>query len=329
VAVTVGVIGAGFGRRTVVPAFEAAGCAVTGPVSARDDAAVQELCRSELDLVCVHSPPFLHARHVTWALEAGRRAVLCDKPFGCSGDEAQAMFDGARAAGILHLLNFEFRLEPARVEVAERLAAGDIGPVEHVEWTALTAGSRHPLRRYGWLFDPTRGGGWIGAWGSHAVDALRWWVGEVVDVTSAPRTTITERPDEHGVLQRCTADDGFTAALRLSTGATAMLDSSFASAVTLPARLVITGRDGTIEVVNDHHITLRRADGSREESTPPGVDGDPHAPAMTAWARTVAAAVAEGRQIGPSFADGVACARVLDALRLASSLTPEVEHFRP
>ena len=79
----VGLIGTGFGGRVVAGAFEATGCEVTDVVTARDAAGIAALCRSELDLVSIHSPPFLHREHVAMALEAGR-AVLCDKPFGRS-----------------------------------------------------------------------------------------------------------------------------------------------------------------------------------------------------------------------------------------------------
>ena len=58
------------------------GCEVVDVVSARDDAGVANLCdRDDLDLLAVHSPPFLHAPHVRRGI-AGGHAVLCDKPFG-------------------------------------------------------------------------------------------------------------------------------------------------------------------------------------------------------------------------------------------------------
>ena len=79
--VRVGIIGTGFGARVVAGAFDAADCDVTDVVTARDASAVRALCRSDVDLVAVHSPPFLHASHVAMAVDAGR-AVLCDKPFG-------------------------------------------------------------------------------------------------------------------------------------------------------------------------------------------------------------------------------------------------------
>ena len=44
-------------------------------------------------------------------------------------------------------------------------------------------------------------------------------------------------------------------------------------------------------------------------------DGDGHNQAMVAWAGTVREAVTSGNQISPSFADGVACMRVMDQWR--------------
>ena len=111
--VRVGVIGTGFGATVVAPAFTATSdCEVVDVVTPRDDAACAALCaRSDIDLISVHSPPFLHRRHVDWAIEAGH-AVLCDKPFGLDADESRAMTEHAEAAGIVNLLNFERRFDP-------------------------------------------------------------------------------------------------------------------------------------------------------------------------------------------------------------------------
>jgi hypothetical protein len=43
-------------------------------------------------------------------------------------------------------------------------------------------------------------------------------------------------------------------------------------------------------------------------------EGDGHLPAMRPWAVIVREAVSEGRQIQPSFVDGLACAEVVDRL---------------
>ena len=113
--VRVGVIGTGFGASSVAPAFEAADdCAVIEVVTPRDDAAVAALCaRADVDLISVHSPPFLHLDHVRRAIDAGH-AVLCDKPFGLNAEESATMTELAKDAGVVNLLNFERRFDPGR-----------------------------------------------------------------------------------------------------------------------------------------------------------------------------------------------------------------------
>jgi predicted dehydrogenase len=313
--VRVGIVGTGFGARVVAPTFTDAGLDVVDVVSPRDDAAVAALCRrGDLDLVSVHSPPFLHATHVGWALDAGH-AVLCDKPFGRSADEAAGMVAAAEQAGVVHLLNFEFRHEPARLRLKQLLDDGAVGTPEHLQWSAITSGSRIPLRRFGWLFEREPGGGWIGAWGSHAIDAVRWLLGEITAAGARCTVTIRERPDRDGIVQTCDAEDAFTAWMTVEGGATVGIDTSFAATVTLPTHVVICGSEGTVEVTGDRRIVVRRSDRTMEEIELPPRSGDPHAGALGGWAHAVAEAVTEGRQITPSFADGLACARVMDALR--------------
>src|SRR5207302_11147600 len=97
--VRVGVVGSGFGARVVAPVFAATpGCEVVDVVSARDEFAVAALCgHGDVDLVSVHSPPFLHPGHVRLALAAGH-AVLCDKPFAMNSAEAAALVVDAETA---------------------------------------------------------------------------------------------------------------------------------------------------------------------------------------------------------------------------------------
>jgi predicted dehydrogenase len=313
----VGVIGTGFGRRVVAPVFtETEGCEVVDVVSPRDDATVKELCaRDDVDLISVHSPPFLHAANVRSALASGR-AVLCDKPFAMNADEARSLLDEATSAGVIHLLNFEFRRHPARRKARELVRSGIIGDVEHVSWLSYSAGSRRPMRRFGWLFQRETGGGWIGAWASHAIDSIRWIFGEVTAAQASLRTGVRERPDREGGMHACDAEDGFTASLTLESGATVCIDTTFVAPAEMPSRMTILGSEGAMEWVGDRHITIRRADGSREQfelETP--TDRDPHLVPMRAWAADVRDAVHDQRQIEPSFADGVACDLVLDMLR--------------
>jgi predicted dehydrogenase len=271
--------------------------------------------------VSVHSPPFMHADHVRAAIAAGK-AVLCDKPFARNAEEASSLLDEAAAAGVVALCNFEFRLHPVRRVLRELVRTEALGPIEHVNWVHISAGSRVPMRRYGWLFDRDRGGGWIGAWGSHAVDTIRWCFGEIISVSAQPRLDIAERPDEHGDLHACTAEDGLTATLRLDNDATVAIDSTFASSASLAPRLTVIGADATCEIIGDTRVIVRRSDGTKEDLTPkatPDGGSDRHDDPMRRFAEVVRDVVTSGEVPPgvPTFADGHACDVVLDQLRAA------------
>jgi predicted dehydrogenase len=316
--VRIGVIGRGFGARVVAPVFdETEGCTVVDVVSPRDETAVGDLCgRQDLDLVAVHSPPFLHRDHVLHALEGGH-AVLCDKPFGRSAADALAMRDAAVATDALNLLNFEFRHDPGREELRKLVLDGAVGDVEHVQWSVFSAGSRVPLRQFGWLFDAARGGGWIGAWGSHAIDFLRWTFGDITDARAELRTTIRERPDAEGRMHECTAEDAFTASLQTERGVSITIDTTFVAPMNLPGRITVIGSHGVLESRADQRITLRSGERREEIEIAPSGDGDVHLVPMRRWAVVVRDAVRGGAipEGEPTFADGVACAQVMDALR--------------
>lgn len=320
----VAVIGGGFGQRVVAPVFaDTEGCEVVAAVSARDDDAVRAaVTRADVDLVSVHSPPFLHAPHVRLALAEGK-AVLCDKPFALDADEAADLEAEARTAGVVALCNFEFRFAPARGVLRDMISERALGRIEHVQMTRLSSGSRIPLRKWGWLFDRALGGGWIGAWGSHAVDTLRWiFDAEITEVQALLQIGVPERPDDRGDLHACTAEDGFSASLALSNGATVAIDSGFAAVADVAPRFTVFGSEAVAELVGETRISIRRPDGSREtiDLTEPETEGvDGHLAPMRRFAEVVRDAVTSGDipAYAPTFADGRACDAVLDQLRAA------------
>ena len=322
--VRIGVIGLGWGRRAVAPAFESTeGCRVVGLVSPRDEAAVDELCaRKDVDLISIHSPPFLHVDHVRRAV-AGGHAVLVDKPFGVSAEQGQEMLDLAREAGVLHLVNYEFRAHPVRVRLREEVRKGTVGPVEQVQISQV-CGAWPASRAYDWSFDAVRGGGWVRVAGSHYIDFLRWTFGEIVEASAVTRTTVSERLDAEGSAHACSGEDAFVATMRTERDVWLSIDATATASVELPSRLTVIGRDGALEVVYDsvHEVGGRifhhTREGSRQVArVEPWRDIHSHDDAaMTRWAPLVRDALrGQGdEEVLPSFADGLACSRVMDAL---------------
>jgi predicted dehydrogenase len=154
--VRVGIIGSGFARAAYLPALQHVPSArVVAIASARleraNEAATafgvphasddwRALLRDhELDLVCIATPPDLHAPMTLAALEAGAH-VLCEKPTAMDAAEARAMRDRAAELGRIGLIGHELRFDPNRRRVAEWIATGAIGEVLHAHVTHATPG---------------------------------------------------------------------------------------------------------------------------------------------------------------------------------------------
>ena len=311
-ALRIVVIGTGFGQRCIAPIWQGLGCEVT-VVSPRDAEAVRGAIAAPCDLVSVHSAPFLHLGHVRLAIEHGRN-VLCDKPFGADAEEAREMRDLATRAGVLHFLNFEFRSDPMRLKLKALLDGAAIGTPQHLSWTTFSSGGRK--LRHRWLFEKGRGG-WVGAFGSHAVDTLRWLFGDIVATGGQLRTEVKMRRDRdkaNDAMHASTAEDAFTAWFRMASGFTATLDTGYGAAVSVPSIMTIFGGEGVIQVTDGSELVVLAA-GREPERFHFAPEEDPHQPGLGLWLAKVRDALVEGRQIAPDFDDGFACAEVLDALR--------------
>jgi predicted dehydrogenase len=274
---------------------------------------VERALAADVDLVSVHSPPFMHLGHVVAALDRGC-AVLCDKPFGRNAEEAAAMRDRARDAGVLHFLNFEFRWKESWAKVKQLTDDGIIGHPIHLSWTFFGSGLRG--RRYGWINDRQLGGGWIGAYGSHVIDFTRWLFGsEVSECGGVTRIDDPEHVDRDGTSAKASAEDAYSAWFVMKNGCTAVHDTGFATATPLVPRVALTGNAGSIELIGDSKLVVRRPgeDTETTEFAPPA-PGTPD-PALVAYFQQVAQALRAGTQIAPSFDDGVAVAQVMDRLR--------------
>ncbi len=271
------VVGTGFGCRVHVPALRTAGFTVHALVGqdadAHRDAAPNgsgsrtrarrsppRSSSTDVDAVTIATPPDTHAPLAIEACAAGRH-VVCEKPFALDAAEAERMLDAAERAGVTHLVGHEFRWSPDRALVARAIADGVIGEprlFSLVSFVPLVA-DPDSARFHSWWFDGPRGGGWLGASGSHIVDQLRTWVGEIASVERDAADG--ERPGRRrrGQLRRA-PDDSRRRGRRDPT------DGRLVGAGR-HRQTVIAGTEGTIEVTGDGVFCSDR-NGRRELPVP-------------------------------------------------------------
>lgn len=224
------------------------------------------------------------------------------------------MLELAKAAGVLHFLNFERRFDVARERLRALVLDGAIGEPNHFQYSRFIA--LPTPRRYGWLSSRALGGGWLAGQGSHLIDACRWLFGEIVEATAVLRTPIPERADANGELHRCDADDGFTAVLRTDTGVTGVIDSMLEAPVNTGEHTAVVGSTGLLEITEAGSVVRRTSDGAVETYDTDTQGTPPLLYSMQRWAALICDAVRSGVvQPGcPTFEDGLACSLVMDRM---------------
>ncbi|MEP7200810.1 MAG: Gfo/Idh/MocA family oxidoreductase [Chloroflexota bacterium] len=349
----VGLIGTGFGKTTQMPGFEARAdvqvVAVCSGHLAKAQAVAHEhhiasayddyramLAAERLDIVSITTPPHLHKEMALASFAAGAH-VLCEKPMAMDAAECEAMCDAARAAKRIGMIDHEFRYLPGRAYLKQLIDDGYIGKPYHINITAFNNFRADPMRPFNWWSEASKGGGMLGAIGSHYTDAIRMFGGEIESVCGFVHTQIKERPDPsagsgHVAMHAVTSDDNCAYLARLTNGATA---SVHLSAIARPAsgeRIQVFGAHGTLVLdgagkvwggqASDAHLAeLTIPDALKSDGA--GLIG----PFKVLLARMVdgilrlrSGQVRDGASdVTPSFADGLAVQRVLDAVRASSA----------
>ena len=340
----IGIIGAGFAKAAYLPAFRhIEGAEVIALASARLDSAQSAasgfavphvyddwrrmLNHHEFDLVCIATPTVTHAPMVLAALDAGAH-VLSEKPTAMNAAEAEAMLDRAESLGRIHMIDHELRFNAKRRRIKELLDTGAVGQVRHMVIDNVGSSWADPASRAegDWWSSAEQGGGRLGATGSHQVDLLRWWFGEIMAVSGQVKTIVPDRIDKTtGRKWTATADDfvQFTAELR--TGALASVTISTIARHARGNDLSIYGSEGTVTLSNDTERLLYAPAGKplselQVEDPYAALDGlNPGIwnQSVVGALRELCGAITEGRRLreGATFADGLRNQRVLDAIK--------------
>ncbi|WP_218079403.1 Gfo/Idh/MocA family protein [Anthocerotibacter panamensis] len=230
----VGVVGTGFGEKVHIPGFQAIPrCAVLGilgndPARARAVALKHDIPmvfetieamvqHPDIQAVSVSTPPHLHYPQGLTVLRADKHLLL-EKPTALNAQEAQALLMEAQQRGLVHALDFEFRMVPEWLYLKELLDRRVVGALRLVEVVWEVQGRADPCRPWNWYSEASKGGGALGAIGSHAFDYLEWLLGSLVRLSAQLTTAIVERPNSQGRFQAVDSDDTCMVMFRLADG---------------------------------------------------------------------------------------------------------------
>ncbi|MCH1883067.1 Gfo/Idh/MocA family oxidoreductase [Agrococcus sp. ARC_14] len=286
--------------------------------------------RDDVQIVDICTPGHLHAEMATAALAAGKH-VLVEKPLATSLAEAERMAAAAQRAAGASMLGFNYRRVPALALARQLVHEGRIGRVRTVRAAYLQDWLVDPEAPMTWrLRAETAGNGALGDLGSHVVDQILAITGQhVTGARGALRTFQQQRPGPDGP-EQVTVDDAAWAQLELDGGTVASLEVSRVATGSKNALTIeVHGSDGALsfdlERLNELVVTEGRAGWPARvlvtEPTHPDLEAWWPPGHVLGWdstfvmqAAALLRSIAAGQAPEPSFADGLAVQRVLDAI---------------
>lgn len=207
-----------------------------------------------LDLLDIATPPPTHAALIRTAL--GRvPAIICQKPFATSLEEAEALTAEAQAAGTRLIIHENFRFQPWYREIAALIAMGALGEILQARF-ALRPGdgagaeayqARQPYFRQMKRF-------LIRETGIHLIDVFRY-------LLPPPRAVYADLRQINPVIR---GEDAGLVIFDLDGGARAVfdgnrvLDHAAKNMRLTMGELELEGSEGALRLAGDGAITLRK-----------------------------------------------------------------------
>ena len=224
------------------------------------------LSHSEVDAVSISTPPFLHYEMSKKVLEAGKHLLL-EKPMNLNASETKELYDLANLKNLIVVPDFEFRFIPTWQLLKEYLQQGYIGKKRLIKIDWIVTSRADPQRSWNWYAQKEKGGGALGAVGSHAFDYISWLFGDIKKISAHLSCAIPQRPDpqDGGKLKLVDADDTCMIMLELADGTPCQLSIS---SVTYHGRghwVEVYGENGSLILGSDnlkdyvHGFTLKGA----------------------------------------------------------------------
>lgn len=285
-----------------------------------------------VDAVIVASSNASHHPLALAALQRGRH-VLCEKPLGLSGAEADELATAAAAAGVVTMTPFTYRFMPMMVEMQHRVSSGYVGSPYHMAARYYTGFARDG--EYSWRFDRAEAGsGVLGDLGSHWIDLAIFLLGPITHVGAVTSSAVPRAARPDGASYD-TCEDVAMMTVRFASGAIGQLIVSAvaweATAFGQTHHVEVHGSDGTLYAYSDWD-SVQEVRGLRNGERGPARPLD-RTPSIwsglrtdtvhntyrdvfrttDAMARGWVTAIAEGRQCQPDLAHGALVQRITDA----------------
>jgi predicted dehydrogenase len=283
----------------------------------------------DIDLVTIAVRISLHHPIVMAALQAGKH-VFCEWPLALHHTQAVEMYQLAQAQRVIHAVGTQARFSPGIMYGKALMDEAYVGKPLLYHMTHFLSGAiaPRPSHRW-WSVRAEEGGGAILIALGHALDVVRWYLGEVEAVCGSVQTLVPEtRFADTGEVVPVDAIDTVACMARLANGLSGTVHVSNACTGGGGFHLEIFGTEGRLLVESSHMVQYSSArvfgahgnNPLQELSVPAAYYQVSEVPAasqafqVAQLLRRCIQAIAAGEAFHPNFAEAVALHRTIEVL---------------
>jgi predicted dehydrogenase len=274
----------------------------------------------QIDAVAVVTPDFAHRDPIVAAAEAGKN-VITEKPLATTLEDAQAVAEAVRKAGITFMVDFHTRWNPPLAIARRDISEGKLGRIASA-YFRLNDTISVPTEMLSWA----RKSSILWFLGSHAVDTLRFlFQDEVRRVYSVSRSSVLK---ERGI----DVPDLYQSILEFRSGVVATIENNWIIPNTHPSvndiKVNILGSRGMInmDLTNNQMIERYLEDRSDHPDclVKPRV-GDKHVGFAYESIRDFVDCLFLGKEVQATLEDGLKVTRVILAMMESASSGVPIE----
>ena len=166
-----------------------------------------------VDVVDICTPNYLHREMALAAIAAGKH-VYCEKPLANTAQEAAAIAAAADAAGVRHMVGFNYICNPLLHLAREMIASGELGEVYAFRGSYLEDYMSDPASPWSWRCDRSlAGSGALADLGSHLINLAHFLLGGIARAQGSLQTVHAQRRDPASGAARAVENEDIARAL--------------------------------------------------------------------------------------------------------------------
>ncbi len=195
----------------------------------------QEFLKGNFDVVYVAGPNVNHYHQVIESANAGKH-IVCEKPVAMNSNQIQEMINACKVNNVLFSVNFTHRFHPLVLKSKELVDNGMIGKIVSV---SASFNIDYPPNDNFRFKKELSGGGALRDLGSHMIDMLRLFGGEIISVKGFI----------DNVVYKCEVEDFAAAVCKFEKGGYGYFNVSYNTNRSFN-RIEILGHKGIISIEN-------------------------------------------------------------------------------